>query len=556
MFRKLVSNLPFQPALLDQVSFYLRRMHQEQALRRIGFALTAAVVVLQVFAIVSPAKPSLATSAADIVYGATSRQDVLQAYKNNRDQIGHTDIKAIFDHYGIGASQISSAKLVTIKDSDDRNYINTSRSTTRFDDTFVKIPGASDGGIYEFPLSYWRQGEFPNGYPALTGMSTYGFRFWILLKGCGNIVIERGSKKPALEIVKQRTTPETVAPDGAINYSIQFRNNGAANANSVVIKDRIPSDFVYQSYTSSVDLNLTKSGQQLTWKIANKSSTLAPSSRWHTITLQLKAKSVTVDKRVCNVASIDATNSATVSTSGDDSGRCVTITAPVKPTTPQATPKPTPQKTTTTTTVTKTTPTTKSTTRISTDKKVSNLTQNKSNANNTTANPGDVLRYTLIISNSGNAPATNFSLSGEYGENIADILEYANISDLGDAQFNETTKVLSWAPVTIPAGGEVKKTFAVTIKNPLPATPISVSNPLSFDYVLTNKYGRTVTVKLKKPANKVIEQTATTLPQTGPGSGLIIGAVLITIIGYFFFRSRLLSKELEIVHHEFSSGGL
>jgi LPXTG-motif cell wall-anchored protein len=53
-----------------------------------------------------------------------------------------------------------------------------------------------------------------------------------------------------------------------------------------------------------------------------------------------------------------------------------------------------------------------------------------------------------------------------------------------------------------------------------------------------------------------VEQVATTLPNTGPSSSMMVSVLAVMIIGYFFFRSRLLTKELEIVHHEYSAGGL
>lgn len=659
MFRKLVSNIPFQPAVLGQVVFYLHRMRQEESLRRVGFVLTALVVVVQMFAIMSPAKPSLATNAADIIYGASSKQDVLQAYRNNRDQLGRKDIQAIFNYYGIGADQIANAKTTTVKDGDGNNYINTSRSTTKFPDTFIKIPGASDGGIYEFPLEYWRKGEYPNGYPAITGMSTYGFRFWILLKGCGNIVYEKGAKKPDLDITKQRTSGSSVVPDDVVTYTIQFRNKGISNAKGVVITDKLADEFTYQSYTSNADLSFSKNGQILTWKIKNDGSVLAPSTRWFTINIQVRAKSIEQNtKQVCNTSSIDASNAPAVNANNSDSQRCITINKPLCPGTGLPIPsggvaqcvitcpdgsilpynkvcavpqlscqtlksvaepawnvrkyevsllmqsgavakqvsyyvnntKVATQAVTTGTTqlFTHTFPgngeytikaeleaTTGSVqqsqgcalteviekpdepvVRISTDKAVSNLTQKIADANNTIAKGGDVLRYTLTVQNTGDAPATNFALDGEYGESIADILEYADLTDKGDATYSENTNVLTWGAVTIPAGGKIEKVFSVTVKNPIPATPTSVSNPLSFDYVLHNKYGRSVNVNLEKPVNKVIEQTATSLPETGPGTSMFITSLAIVIIGYFFYRSRLLAHELEIVHQEFSAGGM
>jgi hypothetical protein len=28
------------------------------------------------------------------------------------------------------------------------------------------------------------------------------------------------------------------------------------------------------------------------------------------------------------------------------------------------------------------------------------------------------------------------------------------------------------------------------------------------------------------------------------------------VVGYFFYRSRLMTRELEIIHHEYSTGGM
>lgn len=660
MFRKLVSNLPFQPSLLGEVVFYLHRIRQEEQLRRLGLVLTALVVVLQFFAIIAPSKSSLATNSSDIVYGASSRQDVLQAYKNNRDQIGHTDIQAIFNHYGIGADQIANAKLTTIRAGDGHDYINTSRDATKFPDTFINIPGANEGGIYEFPLSYWNQGQFPKGYPALTGLNGSGVRFWILLKGCGNIVYEKAAKKTDLEIVKNRTTGQQVTEGSSVNYTIQFRNQGQVNAQNVTITDRLPADISYQSYTSNIALDLTRSGQQLTWKIKNQGSVLAPSSRWNTITIKATAGQIqNTSIRTCNSSSMDANNTPTVTTTNQESERCVTITKQLCPGSGLAVPAggiskcstlcpngttvsfnqtcPVPQLTCQSLAsvaqpawntrkyetniimqpgavaksityyvnnkIVSTQPVAANSTtqyyshsfpspgtysvraslnatsgsvqssqtcalnetiekpnnpvaRISTDKKVSNITQKITDANNTTAQAGDLLRYTLIISNTGDATANNLALSGEYGESIADILEYANLTDKGDASYNPTTQSLTWAPVTIAAGDNIEKTFTITVKNPLPSTPASLSNPMSFDYVLHNKYGRAVVIKLNKPATKVIEQTTATLPNTGPGTGMIISAGIVMVIAYFFYRSKLLSTELEIVQRDFSSGGM
>lgn len=655
MFRKLVSNLPFQPSLLSDVAFYAHRLRKEHAVRRLGFTLILVGFGIQIFAVAFPPESSLATNAGDIIYGATSKKDVLTAYRKDQDQLGRKDIRAIFNHYGIGEAQIEKATPTTIKDSN-KNYINTSRSTTKFADTFVPIEGAVDGGIYEFPLDYWRKNEFPNGYPALTGISTYGYRFWILLKGCGNIVFEKGAKKPTLEIQKQLTSSPSVTEGGTITYDIRFRNTGAVPAADTKIVDTLPDNLRYVSYKSSVDVKFKKSGNTLTWRIDTKNNALAPSTRWHQITLTARADSSTTGKKQCNSVQLSATN-AKKADAVDQT--CVTIAQAVCPGTglpvpagglaacqvncpdgsfvpysqacavPQLScsnldiiPTDVWQKKSLATTVSlqpgaqikevnyyvndakiatitapgntgqyvaehtfstagsyqirseivasagqlqpgqncstslQISPPSDDNAVIVTDKNVRNITQNIADANNTVANPGDTLTYTVTVTNKGGRAVENLALSGEYAEDISDILEYATITELNDGMLNKESGKISWPAVTVIPGQTITKTFSVQVKNPLPATPISLSDPLSFDFEMHNTYGRTVVVKLNKPASKVAEQTANTLPNTGPGTTLLVSTLIVIVVAYFYYRNKLLAKELLIIQREFQTGGL
>ncbi len=62
MFRKLVSSLPFSPALVGQLGFYARRLSKEQATRRLGLIFTVLALVVQSFAVFSPPEQTYAAS--------------------------------------------------------------------------------------------------------------------------------------------------------------------------------------------------------------------------------------------------------------------------------------------------------------------------------------------------------------------------------------------------------------------------------------------------------------------------------------------------------------
>ena len=87
MFKKLLSNLPFNPSLLGQVSFYTKRLRRETFVRGAGLAMLTLAIVIQTFAVVSPPQRSLAKSPNDIIYGGFTTRDqaVLYCLDQNKD---------------------------------------------------------------------------------------------------------------------------------------------------------------------------------------------------------------------------------------------------------------------------------------------------------------------------------------------------------------------------------------------------------------------------------------------------------------------------------------
>ncbi|HSX46595.1 MAG TPA: hypothetical protein VLF87_01240, partial [Patescibacteria group bacterium] len=114
MFRKLLSNLPFNPSLINQVSFYAKRMHREQAIRRTGFALIALSIVVQMFAVISPPKPTLAASSNDIIYSGFHTRDEAVLYCID----SHKDINGIFAYYGITCDMVNTAQTIQLNSRD------------------------------------------------------------------------------------------------------------------------------------------------------------------------------------------------------------------------------------------------------------------------------------------------------------------------------------------------------------------------------------------------------------------------------------------------------
>jgi fimbrial isopeptide formation D2 family protein len=184
------------------------------------------------------------------------------------------------------------------------------------------------------------------------------------------------------------------------------------------------------------------------------------------------------------------------------------------------------------------------------NKRAGNITAGLTDANNSTAHAGDNIEYTLSATNT-----QKYTTYNKYviTDNIGDILEYADVVNLNGGKLDGKGNV-SWPAKDIKAGQTIQATFTVKVKDPIPATPVSTSNPGSFDLTMTNSYGDTVKIHLPPTTSKIIEATSSTLPNTGPGTNIFIAVMLTSVIGYFFARSRLMSKELDIVKVEYTTG--
>lgn len=108
MFRKLVSGLPFSPALVGSLGFYARRLKRE-ATRRLGLIFTALALVVQSFAVFSPPEAANAASSNDMIYGGVnSRADILRAYDTN------TKFRNVMRYAGITRGELANTQLKTI----------------------------------------------------------------------------------------------------------------------------------------------------------------------------------------------------------------------------------------------------------------------------------------------------------------------------------------------------------------------------------------------------------------------------------------------------------
>src|ERR1700729_1336164 len=115
MFEKLVSLLPYNPSLGQQLSFYSHRMREEASVRRTGTIFLLLAFLIQFFAVISPPQATVADSTNDLIDGGFSSQSqAVSACKSNTKNYGD-----ILSNYGITCAEVSSATSLTIKSTDD-----------------------------------------------------------------------------------------------------------------------------------------------------------------------------------------------------------------------------------------------------------------------------------------------------------------------------------------------------------------------------------------------------------------------------------------------------
>ena len=563
MFKKLLSNLPFNPSLITEVSFYAKRLKKESSIRRLGFVFIALTMVVQIFSVISPAEASNQCSSNDIIRcGFKSQSEAVQRCNSNT-----SGFRTIVEYYGVTCATLASAKTQTIKSNAQNNQLfSMGRNPYKKAGEYTtNIPGA--GNVYLRPLSSWGN----TSYKMLVTTTPDGKPFMVMYD-CGNIVIlnnytppSKPEPAPELKINKINEPTGVVKPGDTIKYTIAFANTGGTAA-FFSVNDTLDENLEFVSANSG-DWPQERNGQTTKWynntppfytfgntdifgvpgfiilnaKVKNnvKDGTLVCNAAWLGRYEQNNGNQITTNKvSACNEVEVPCPEGTTKQPDG--SCKKPEITCP-EGTTKQpdgSCKKPT-----------------KLEPIITIEKKVKNITQKIENANNTTANAGDILEYTLITKNYGTGESVNTILKPEP---IADILEYSTLdfSSLDGGVFDQETQSVSWNKTySIKPNQAITKTFRVKISNPIPNTPSPTGNPGSFDLKLTNVYGNTVVVKLPSGVVKSTEKITTqTLPNTGPGEALTLSFVITVIVGYYFARSKLMAKELELVKKEFTSG--
>lgn len=182
-------------------------------------------------------------------------------------------------------------------------------------------------------------------------------------------------------------------------------------------------------------------------------------------------------------------------------------------------------------------------------KNATNVSQGNIGATTVTAKENDRINYTLTVENTGGT-ATQV----EIVDHIDDILEYSTLVDNGGGTYDSDKKTLSWPAFNLGPGEKQTRVFGVRILASLPATPRGQSDPSSHNCLMENIFGNDVIIPVVCAPPKVVEEVVRELPHTGPAENMIFAGIVLSVVTYFFFRSRQLGTEVRLIRRDLNSG--
>lgn len=591
MFRKLVSNLPFSPALVGQLGFYARRLRKEETTRRAGLIITVLALVVQSMTVFVPSSSANSSSSSDLVYGGvTSKTQLLSIYDNPK-----ADYKKIMDYAGITRAELAAA---TQKSINSRTYGTGSgqwlswgrnpRLSAAQGEVKHDINGTT---VYSRPL--WRLDTTDwtkvhgSTYTALVGTSAKRGDFAIILD-CANLVtrtvpapVKMTVCRPGAGVItifdyEKKTTDLPATSDqckpkisvcrpgtGVVSIYESEKKSTDLPANSEQCKPKTPASTC--KTVSEVKIDRTKrnfkaeatadNGATISAYVFTIRKGSATGTVVKTVTVNSAAKSA--ESGVVELKDIgDYYVNVVVKTSLGDktSADCALKVTVIPPEVCEVNPD-----------ILKNNPECKpcpanpalwykspECNEVTVEaKRAVNLTQGNVDATTVTALAGDRIEYTLTITNPGKVAA-----NASFIEKLDDVLEYATIQDNGGGTFNETTKVLSWPAIRLEPGEKQSRIFTVLLPASIPTTARGISDTTSYDCIMNNVFGDNVQIKVNCEAPKVVETTVKELPSTGPRENIMFAVALFSVVVYFWARSRQLGKEVRLVRKDFSGSAI
>jgi hypothetical protein len=191
MFRKIVSNLPFSPALVGQLGFYAKRLRKEEATRRIGLIFVALALVVQSLAVFQPPESANAANPTDMVSGGLglganrSLNNFLKPYDANTKHL-----KDVMNYVGITRAEIAAAQFTSWRAGDKLSWGFGPRFSYAQGERQYSITNASGQKV---TTVYSRPMKLANGANAqIWGWVGHSKKvgWFAIMQSCGNLVTD------------------------------------------------------------------------------------------------------------------------------------------------------------------------------------------------------------------------------------------------------------------------------------------------------------------------------------------------------------------------------
>jgi len=553
MFRKLVSNLAFSPALVGQIGFYAKRLRKEEATRRIGLIFTALALIVQSFAVFSPPEAANASSASDFIHGGfDSKDDFIKNYNRNTN-----NIKDLFKVLNITEGDIKNAHWGSVNSKDVYSWALIPRFGMQKGEKKYTIDTQNGGkrSFYYKPLSNWDTTSWSkkNGtsYKALIGKTKDGMYF-ALMKACGNLLLKQKPPAPKCPTGYTGHYPDCSKPPkkcpvpGKANLNA---NDPACKPDPVAactslkiakLSDKYQLDATASAANGAKIISYTyviKRDSKVVDTITQNSSKLT-----NTVFTKQTAQGAYTVQLTVKTSLGDKTGSSCTKTFNIPAPKMCPLNPKLREDSPECQPCPDDE--------TLWIKDTACAAELITSKTARNVTQGDVDATTTTARAGDKIIYSLTMSNKGKAPTETTPT-----EELLDVLEYAQVIDTGGGSFDETAKTLTWPAITLKPGENQTRMFTVQVLNEIPAMGTGTSDQASYDCRIDNVFGNTVSVDIDCPVQKeIVEQTVSELPHTGPRENIIFAGIALTVVAYFYARSRQVKKEIRLIRRDLNAG--
>lgn len=513
MFKKIVSNLPFSPALVGQLGFYAKRLRKEEATRRLSLVFIVLTLIVQSFAVFQPPESANASSETDMVSGGigNSINNFLRAYDSNTKHLRDT-----MNYTGITRSEIASSKFTSFKTGERLSWGFASRfsySQGERQHSILNKYGKKVTTAYSRPLKLW--GNSDMRVSAWVGHSSK-MGWFAIMQSCGNLVTERIPNPPVMSYSCSDLSAKLISDN-------QYRFNGRATAkNGATIK----------SYHFDFGDKTIKNTTNPKNVIHTYASTGATYTARLSVTFKVNSSLKTVTSKACKVKIV--VNQEPTPTP-----------CPLNPELPSDDENcvPCPGNETLWIFDESCIPD------IKKSKTATNTSQGFIDATKTTANAGDQISFSIMVENIGLSPKTI-----KLEDRLGDVLEYATLIDGGGGTLDKTTKTLSWQDITLNPKDKQTRTFVVKVLNEIPSTASGSSDPTSYDCVMTNIYSNSTNIDVTCPSAKIIENVAKELPKTGPTENMIFAGIVFAIGTYFYARTRQVKREVQLIRQEVSTG--